>query len=355
MKRNIFGSNSGTKRTTPEGEPLEETGGGGGAGFPGRGRGNFFGRGSGRVIKIVIPAIIAIIAIAVIITGSVKIVDAGNRGVLLHFGAVDTSTSLSEGLHFVVPIRDNVVQMEVRTQKIVEDAASASGDLQQVRTQVALNYHLDPGSVQLVYKGLGLDYANRVVVPAIQESVKQVTARFNAEELITKREIVKDQIEEQIRARLAPYNIIVDAISITEFQFSQEFVQAIEAKVAAQQRALQAQNELRRIEIEAQQTEARAVGEQQANIARAEGIRQANVLQAQGEAQAITIIDEQLRTSPTYLEWLKSQSWDGQLPLVIGGSGVTPFIEIPAAESDSTPANANSTGSRSSNSSSSGR
>ncbi|MGH9983849.1 MAG: prohibitin family protein [Nitrososphaeraceae archaeon] len=351
MKRNFFRSNSGTKRTTPEGEPLEETG-GGGAGFPGRGRGDFFGRGSGGVIKLVIPAIIAIIAIAVIIMGSVKIVDAGNRGVLLHFGAVDTSTSLSEGLHFVVPIRDNVVQMEVRTQKIVEDAASASRDLQEVRTQVALNYHLDPGNVQLVYKGLGLDYANRVIVPAIQESVKQVTARFNAEELITKREIVKDQIEEQIRARLAPYNIIVDAISITEFQFSQEFVQAIEAKVAAQQRALQAQNELRRIEIEAQQAEARAVGEQQANIARAEGIRQANVLQAQGEAQAITIIDEQLRTSPTYLEWLKSQSWDGQLPLVIGGSGVTPFIEIPTAESDSTPANVNSTGSRNSNSSS---
>ncbi|MGH9982658.1 MAG: prohibitin family protein [Nitrososphaeraceae archaeon] len=292
--------------------------------------------GSGRITKVVIPIIVGVIIVGILIATSIKIVDAGNRGVLLSFGAVDTSRSLSEGLHFVVPVRDNVVQMEVRTQKIVEDAASASRDLQEVRTQVALNYHVDPDSAQLVYKQLGLDYANRVVVPAIQESVKQVTARFNAEELITKREIVKDQIEEQIRARLAPYNIIVDAISITEFQFSQEFVEAIEAKVAAEQRALQAQNELRRIEIEAQQAEARAVGEQQANIARAEGIRQANVLQAQGEAQAITIIDEQLRSSPTYLEWLKSQSWDGQLPLVIGGSGVTPFIEIPTAESDTT-------------------
>ena len=111
-------------------------------------------------------------------------------------------------------------------------------------------------------------------MPAIQESVKQVTARFNAEELITKRETVKDQIEEQIRNRLA-YNIIVDAISITEFQFSPEFVRAVEAKVAVKQRALQAQNELRRIEIEAQQAEAKAVGDQQANIARAEGVRQA--------------------------------------------------------------------------------
>jgi prohibitin 2 len=176
-----------------------------------------------------------------------------------------------------------------------------------------------------------------VIVPAIQESVKQVTARFNAEELITQRESVKTEIEQQIRARLATYNIIVDAISITEFEFSPEFVRAVEAKVAAQQRALQAQNELRRIEIEAQQAEARAVGEQQANIARAEGVRQSNVLQAQGEAQAITTIDEQLRQSPSYLEWLKSQRWDGQLPLVVsGGEGETPFISIPSAGNGTT-------------------
>ncbi len=329
------------RRTTPEGEPLEDASGGGG--FPGGGRGGFFrgpgiGKGSNSLIKIVIPAVIGIIVVAFLIINSVKIVEAGNRGVLLSFGAVDVSRSLEEGIHFVVPVRDNVVQMEVRTQRITEDAAAASGDLQDVRTQVALNYHLDPDNSQNVYKSLGLDYANRVIVPAIQESVKQVTARFNAEELITQRESVKNEIEQQIRARLAPYNIIVDAVSITEFEFSADFVRAVEAKVAAQQRALQAQNELRRIEIEAQQAEARAVGEQQANIARAEGVRQANVLQAQGEAQAITTIDEQLRQSPSYLEWLKSQKWDGQLPLVVGGSGtgaggqsVTPFIEIPTS------------------------
>jgi prohibitin 2 len=296
---------------------------------------------SKKILRIAIPVIVGVIIVAILIVSSVKIVDAGNRGVLLNFGAVDVSRSLDEGIHFVIPVRDNVVQMEVRTQKITEDTVSASQDLQDVSTQVALNYHLDPDNAQVVYRQLGIDYANRVIVPAIQESVKQVTARFNAEELITQRESVKTEIEQQIRARLAAYNIIVDTISITEFQFSPEFVRAVEAKVAAQQRALQAQNELRRIEIEAQQTEARAVGEQQANIAKAEGVRQANVLQAQGEAQAITTIDEQLRQSPSYLEWLKSQKWDGQLPLVVGGagsggsgSGVTPFIEIPTSRDE---------------------
>jgi regulator of protease activity HflC (stomatin/prohibitin superfamily) len=310
------------KRITPEGEPLEG------------------GRGTSRsLVRIVIPIIIGIIIISIMAVSSVRIVDAGNRGVLVQFGNVDTDASLDEGIHFVVPFRDNVIQMEVRTQKIVEDTTSASKDLQDVSTQVALNYHVNPDRAQVLYQQLGFDYANRVIVPAIQESVKQVTARFNAEELITKRETVKNQITDQITARLAAYNIIVDAVSITDFQFSQLFKQAVEAKVAAQQRALQAQNELRRIQIEAQQNEAKAIGEQKANIARAEGIKQSNVLQAEGEAQAITIIDQQLRNNPTYLEWLKATKWDGKLPLVTGGGagggqGVTPFIEIPTPNTD---------------------
>jgi prohibitin 2 len=305
------------KRITPEGEPLEGTG---------RSR---------SIVRIVAPIIVGIIIISVIAVSSVRVVDAGNRGVLVQFGNVATDNSLDEGIHFVVPFRDNVVQLEVRTQKIVESATSASKDLQDVSTQVALNYHINPDRAQVLYQQLGPDYANRVIIPAIQESVKQVTARFNAEELITKRETVKNQIEEQITARLAAYNIVVDGVSITEFQFSPLFKQAVEAKVAAQQRALQAQNELRRIQIEAQQNEAQAIGEQKANIARAEGIKQSNVLQAEGEAQAITIIDEQLRNNPTYLEWLKATKWDGVLPLVTGGGsggqGNTPFIDIPTA------------------------
>ena len=305
------------RKTTPEGEPLEDPRSySGGGGVP------------KRVVRVVIPVIIGIIVLVVVLSASIKIVEAGNRGVLLQFGAVDTTQSLSEGIHFVTPFRDSVISMEVRTQITKDNAASASKDLQDVTTEVALNHHVSPNSAQLVYQQLGYEYSNRVIIPAIQESVKQVTARFNAEELITQREIVKQQIEEQITNRLAIYNIVVETISITEFNFSEQFTRAVEAKVEAEQRALQAQNDLVRIEIEAQQAEATAVGQQQANIARAEGLRQANVLEAQGEAEAIRIIDEQLRNNPNYLEWLKTQRWDGKLPLVLGEGG-TPFIQIP--------------------------
>jgi prohibitin 2 len=307
------------QRMTREGEPLEDYEGGGGR--------RMISRSS---VRIVVPIIIGFIVLIIVLASAIRIVDAGHRGVLLNFGAIDTSVSLGEGIHFVVPFRDNIVQMEVRTQKIVENAASASRDLQDVSTQVALNYHINPDTAQVLYQQLGFDYANRVVSPAIQESVKQVTARFNAESLITTRETVKAEIENQIKQRLAAYNILVETISITEFQFSEQFRRAVESKVEAEQRALQATNDLRRIEIEAQQAEARAVGEQRANIARADGVRQANVLQAQGESEAIRIIDEQLRENPNYLEWLKTQRWDGVLPLVTGGGGATPFIQIPA-------------------------
>jgi prohibitin 2 len=307
------------QRMTREGEPLED--------YRGEG-GGLISRSS---IRIVVPVIIGFIILVVVLAASVKIVEAGHRGVLLKFGAVDTSASLNEGIHFVVPFRDNVVPLEVRTQKIEENAASASGDLQDVSTQVALNYHVDPTTAPNLFQQLGFDYASRVVSPAIQESVKQVTARYNAENLITNRETVKAEIETQIEQRLAPYGIDVETISITEFQFSEQFRRAVEAKVEAEQRALQATNDLRRIEIEAQQAEARAIGEQQSNIARAEGVRQAAVLQAQGEAEAIQIVEAQLRENPRYLEWLKTQRWDGVLPLVTGGTGATPFIEIPAS------------------------
>src|SRR5688572_21703834 len=205
------------QRTTREGEPLED--------YRGEG-GGLITRSSMRVI---VPVIIGFILLVVVVAASVKIVEAGNRGVLLSFGAVDTSVSLNEGIHFVTPFRDNVIPIEIRTLKTVESAASASKDLQDVKTEVALNYHVSPDNAQILYQQLGFEYSARVISPAIQESVKQVTARFNAEELITKRETVKTEIEQQIKQRLGSYNVLVETISITEFRFSEQFVRAVEA------------------------------------------------------------------------------------------------------------------------------
>ena len=268
--------------------------------------------------KVVVIAIALLILIGVVATASVKIVDSGHRGVLLHWNAVDvTNPPLDEGLHFVVPFQDDVVNIEVRTLKYEKETRSASKDLQTVETTVTVNYHPDKESVHRLYKNLGLDYENRVIQPAIEETVKQVTANYNAEELITKRPLVKQDIESSIRERLNQFEVVTEVISITDFEFSPLFAQAIEAKVEAEQKALKAENDLRRIEVEAKQREANAVG-----------VANANIAEARGEAEAIAIINKALSENPNYLEWLKTQAWDGKLPLVVGEGG-TPFIQIP--------------------------
>ena len=268
--------------------------------------------------KIVLLAIIVLVIIGVVASSSVKIVDAGNRGILTHWNAVDlTNPPLDEGIHFVVPFQDEVVQMEVRTLKYDTSTRSASQDLQTVQTTVTVNYHPDTERVHFLYKEIGLAYESRVIQPAIDETVKQVSANYNAEELITKRPLVKADIENAIRDRLNQFYIETEVISITDFEFSPLFAKAIESKVEAEQKAQKAENDLIRIEVEARQLEAQAVG-----------LAAANIAEAQGEAEAIAIVNNALSQNPYYLEWLKTQAWDGKLPLVVGEGG-TPFIAIP--------------------------
>jgi regulator of protease activity HflC (stomatin/prohibitin superfamily) len=272
------------------------------------------------LIKGVIIGIVVLILIGVIAASAVQIVDAGNRGVLLHWNAVDlTAAPLSEGLHFVTPFADSVVQMEIRTLKFVKATSAASKDLQTVSTEITVNYHPEPNSVNRLYQEVGLDYENRIITPTVEEVVKQVTANYNAEELITKRPQVKSDITAEISSRLNEFDVVTEIVSITDFQFSALFAQAIEQKVEAEQKAFKAENDLKRIEVEARQHEAQAVG-----------IAAANIAQANGEAEAIMIINQALSNNPHYLEWLKTQAWDGKLPLVVGEGG-TPFISIPVA------------------------
>ncbi len=269
-------------------------------------------------IKLVLIGIILLIVIGVVASSSVQIVDAGNRGVLLNWNAVNLQNApLSEGLHFVTPFADSVIQLEVRTLKFIKATSAASQDLQTVSTEITVNYNPQPERVHYLYKEVGLDYESRVISPTVEEVVKQVTANYNAEELITKRPQVKADITEQISARLSDFNIQTQIVSITDFQFSALFAQAIESKVEAEQKAFKAENDLKRIEVEARQHEAQAIG-----------IAQANIAEASGEAEAIRIINNALSNNPHYLEWLKTQQWDGKLPLVVGEGG-TPFIAIP--------------------------
>jgi prohibitin 2 len=265
----------------------------------------------------ILAAIVTFIIIIVVMSESVVIVQAGHRGVVLYVGAVENKV-LGEGLHFIVPFAEQVIQLEVRTLKFQADASAASNDLQEVATTIALNYHIDPNDANIIYQQLGADYADRIIAPTIQESVKASVAKFNAEELITKRETAKAVIAQAIRNTLSARNILVETVFITDFKFSQAFATQIESKVVAFQKYLTEQNNLRAIQVVANQTVVQAQAQARSNVAR-----------AQGESQAIKIITDQLRQDPQYLQWQSINRWNGQLPYSLGSGGATPFFQLP--------------------------
>jgi prohibitin 2 len=264
----------------------------------------------------ILAAFVTVVIVIIVLAESVVIVQAGHRGVVLYLGAVENRV-LGEGWHFITPFAEQVIQLEVRTLKYEADASAASNDLQEVQTVIALNFHIDPSQTNTIYQQLGEDYANRIIAPTIQESVKASVAKFNAEELITKRETAKGVIADTIRKTLSERDILVETVFITDFKFSEAFSNQIESKVVAYQKFLTEQNNLKAVQVIANQT-----------VVQAEAQARANVAKANGESQAIRIINEQLKESPDYLQWQAINRWNGQMPYALGSGGF-PFFQLP--------------------------
>lgn len=248
-----------------------------------------------------------LIFVVIVLASSFYIIPAGKRGVLLTFGKPDMN-AIQEGLHVKIPLVQQIVKISVQTQKYEADASAASSDLQIVTSKIATNYHLTPESVPRLYQEVGLDYAAKVIMPMEQEIVKSTTAKFTAEELITKREDVRLEMKTILTERLAPRGIIVEEVSIVNFDFSQEFNKAIESKVVALQNKLKAQNDLERIKIEKEQV----------------------IAQAEGQAEAQRLQKLQLTPELVTMRALQVQEeaiakWSGTLPLFVSGNNM-PFI-----------------------------
>ncbi len=254
--------------------------------------------------KIVIWSIVAILVVIVLLQSFV-VVEPGQSGVVVTLGAV-SDTVLAEGFHLKAPFTQSVVQINNRTQKVDVTGAAASKDLQTVTCEVAVNYKVLNASSASLYKNVGNNYEAVVISPAIQESIKAVTAQFTAEQLITERQAVSEQVKAQLSAKINPYGLTVEVFNIVNFNFSEEFNAAVEAKQTAEQQALKAQQDLNRIKIEAQQ----------------------KVTQAQAEADSIKLIQDTLKTSPEYIEYMKWQKWDGVLPKVMTGSDGGTIVDV---------------------------
>lgn len=258
-------------------------------------------------MKAILSLVGVFVVIAVIITiNPFAQVSSQQIGIVTKFGAIDGT--IGEGLHVINPFTTDIVKMDITTQQLAVPAGAASKDLQSVSTEVSVNFNLDSGRVIDIYRELKNEYAARVIEPSIQEAVKSATAKYTAEELVTKREEVKGTIYQDLKNRLATRDIIVTEVLITNFDFSPSFNQAVEAKVKAEQDALASKNKLEQTKYEAEQKIVSATAD-------AESIRiQAEAVNSQGGAD--------------YVQLQAIQKWNGQLPnQFIPGSAV-PFLNL---------------------------
>lgn len=232
--------------------------------------------------------------------GSFTTVPSGHRGVITTLGA-PKETVYSEGFHFKVPFIQTMYLVNVAIQNNQTKAQAASRDLQIVHADVLLNYHINPDKAVYIYRELANDADNRIVSPSLQEALKAVTARYTAEELIGKRVEVRDAIIASLHDRLQRHGLVVDEFSITNFNFSQSFNEAIEAKTTAEQLKLKAERDLQRIQIEAEQKIATAKAEAESLKSQRQEITQEllELRRVQNEAAAI-------------------EKWNGVLPIYSG-------------------------------------
>ncbi|AFY31816.1 prohibitin family protein [Calothrix sp. PCC 7507] len=223
------------------------------------------------------------------------IVNAGERGVIMEFGKVQDRI-LGEGIHLIIPVVNTVKKLSVRVQNQEISAEASSKDLQDVFTQVALNWHILPEETNAIFQQIGDEEAiiQRIINPAIEEVLKAVIAKYTAEEIITKRKEVKSGVDNDLSTRLGNYHIAVDDISLVHVHFSERFSEAVETKQIAEQEA-------KRAEFIALKASKQA---------------EAKVNLAKGEAEANRLLRDSL--TPDILQREAINKWNGKLPVIVG-------------------------------------
>ena len=235
--------------------------------------------------KYVIAA--GIVLLGLVALTSIRIVGTGQVGVVTQFGKV-TGRELDEGMSLVLPLGLNSVTIyDIKVQKEAVTSTAASKDLQDVSSEIVLNYNLERGSIGKIHQTIGARYIDKIISPAINEVFKGASAEYTASELITERSRLKTQAQKVLSERLGAYGINVSELSIVDFKFSANFSRAIEDKQVAQQNAERA-----KFNLEAARTDAEAQ-----------------------RAQSETL-------TQNYLQKLAIEKWNGELPTYLGDGTV---------------------------------
>ncbi len=252
--------------------------------------------------------IIAVATTFVIITAinCFTIVDAGHTGVVVTLGKVNEGV-LQEGLHVKAPFIQQVVKIDNRIVKLEVDTEAFSKDLQTVTTTLAINYRVDTKKSYSIYKNIGADYEKVLVVPAVNEVLKAITAKYTAEESVTNRTLISDGLIEGLNEKLNTIGLYVTDVNIINFDFSEAFITAIEEKQVAQQQLLKAETE------------------KQTAITNAEAEAQTTKIKADAEAEANNKIKASLNDDIIRSKFY--DKWDGKLPEAMGSDSIITSID----------------------------
>ena len=262
--------------------------------------------------SLLVPLLFSTLALA---TAGCTTVNPGEVSVKVVWGKAQPA-ALEQGFYFLPP-GHSIIRVSTQVKKTKASASASSKDLQVVTTKIALNYRIDKLKAVDIYSGIGdiPVIEGTIIQPALQEAVKASTAKYTAQELITKREDVKLMITEKITSTLSKSNLVVTELSVTDFQFTTEYQNAVEAKQIEDEMAKKAENKLRRIEIEARQVDAKADGEAKALLR-----------MAKAEAEAQELLRKTI--TPEIVQLRAIEKWDGKLSTVSGGSAGGTFLNV---------------------------
>jgi regulator of protease activity HflC (stomatin/prohibitin superfamily) len=240
-------------------------------------------------------------------------VDAGYIGVLTNFGAPSQDT-LTPGLHWRTPFISNIYEIDVTPNTATTTESAATHDQQNVSTAIAVTFQVNPADAVYIYQNYRdiPSLQNTIISPIVSNDVKAIVSKYDAQDLITKREQLAGEIKDTISADLKVYDVIVDGVNITNFDFSQAYDQAIENKQIAQQNALEEQYHLQQVQVSAQQQVVQANAQADAAVATAQGAAKATILQAQADAEAYEL--KQKTLTPELIELALINKWNGQMP-----------------------------------------
>ena len=233
------------------------------------------------------------------------VINAGERGVIMHFGEVQDQI-LNEGFHPILPVYTSIKKVSVRVKKTDVAVKVGTKDLQTLDVKASVNWHIEVNKVNRVYQQVGNDIQVRetIIIPAISEVLKAATPQRNAEEILKQRSSLKEEIERSLKPRLAKYGLQVDDVSLINIGFSPEFTKSIEQKQIAEQEAKQAEYEALKASKQAE----------------------AEVNRAKGTAEAQRLLKQSLNKE--LLQKQAIEKWDGKFPTVMGGTGTLPLINI---------------------------